>query len=174
MLPGTSKLAAIKVATPSSNLPVIQAIDGQEATKAQIDRFELHNNGYYLDYDETSKKGVVKLSWAQIKEPTVGGCTINITGNISTGDDGICLLGRGDLPQSIKVTTADRDGNALIITSVKQYLGNTVISSAPDSTLPQTEKTISFERSKKETYGLEIRFKYNEIEYSEMFTVKIQ
>ena len=174
MLPGTNKLAAIKVATPSSNLPVIQAIDNQEATKAQIDRFELHNNGYYLDYDETSKKGVVKLSWAQIKEPTVGGCTINITGNISTGDDGICLLGRGDLPQSIKVTAADRDGNALIITSVKQYLGNTVISSAPDSTLPQTEKTISFERSKKETYGLEIRFKYNEIEYSEMFTVKIQ
>lgn len=177
MLPGTSKLAAIKVvASPSSNLPVIEAIEGQEATLAHIKRFELHNPGYYLDYDAASKKGLVKLSWGQIQEPTFGGCTISFGegSNITSGDDDILILARGDNPQSITVKASDSAGTPLVIKSVKQYLGNSVISSAPDSTTEQTEKTISFQRSMKETYGLEIRFIYDGIEYGEMFTVKIQ
>ncbi len=174
MSTGTSKLAAIKVASPSSNLPVIQAIEGQEATSAQIARFELHNPGYYLGYDAATKKGIVKLSWGQIQEPTFGGCTIHITGNITSGDDDIWILARGENPQSITVTAKDSANNPLVIKSVKQYLGNSVISSTPESTVEQTQKTLSFERSIKETYGLEITFIYNEIEYSEMFTVKIQ
>ena len=178
---GTSKLAAIKVATASSsipitpNLPVIQAIDGQEATQAQINRFELHNPGYYLGYDAATKKGIAKLSWGQIQEPTFGGCTISFGegSNITSGDDDILILARGDNPQSITVKASDSAGTPLVIKCVKQYLGKTVISSTPESTTLKAQ-TISFQRSIKETYGLEITFIYNEIEYSEMFTVKIQ
>ncbi len=171
---GDSKLAAIKAASPSSNLTIIQsAVEGQTLTEAQVNRYELHNPGYYLAFDDTNAKGIAKLSSMQIKEPTFGGCTINIAGDKTTSSTGIISIGRdtttGEKPLVITVT--DPAGNALTVTNVKQYLGRTEIQSATGSAA--TERTISFKCSELETYGLEIRFKFNEIEYSTMLTVKI-
>lgn len=171
---GNDKLAAIKAASPSSNLTIIQAAEeGQTLTEAQINRYELHNPGYYLAYDETNSEGIIKLSSMQIKEPTFGGCTINIAGDKTTSSTGIISIGRdtdtGEKPLVITVT--DPAGNALTVTNVTQYLGKKDIQSATGSAA--TERTISFKCSELETYGLEIRFKFNEIEYSTMLTVKI-
>ena len=171
---GDSKLAAIKAASPSSNLTIIQsAVEGQTLTEAQVNRYELHNPGYYLAFDDTNAKGIAKLSSMQIKEPTFGGCTINIAGDKTTSSTGIISIGRdtstGEKPLVITVT--DPAGNALTVTNVKQYLGRTEIQSSSGSAA--TERTISFKCSELETYGLEIRFKFNEIEYSTMLTVKI-
>ncbi|MBO4857759.1 MAG: hypothetical protein J5527_04535 [Treponema sp.] len=170
----TSKLASIVVATPSPNLNVIQSATDDDITQAQVNRFELHNNGYYLAYDSTSKKGIVKLSSIQIIEPTFGGCTINIDGNMSSGDSDsdIYLLVRSNSAQNIKVTVKGPDGKLLKINSVKQYLGKSIVSSSTETL--ETEKEILFERSYEETYGLEVRFIYNNIEYSEMLTVKVK
>ena len=169
---GNSKLAAIELENPSYNLVVMEGAEGQDLTQEIVERFEIHNPGYYLAFDSQSKKGVVKLSSIKIEEPTFGGCSIEINGNISFGQNGIGLLGRADTDQEIRVTARDSDGNALNVTSVKQYLGATMISDATET--PETEKTIQFKRSELETYGLEIRFMYKQIEYGTMLTVKIQ
>ena len=171
---GLDKLAAIKVADPSPNRIVIEsAVTGQTVSQAQVERFELHNNGYYLDYDSTNAKGIVKLSSMQIKEPTFGGCTITITGDKTTNSLGVISIGRdtdtGE--KDLVITVSDPDENALTVTSVKQYLGTTEIQSAPGSAA--TTRTISFKCSVLETYTLEIRYKYKEIEYSALLTVKI-
>ena len=158
---GNEKLAAIKASTPSYNLPIIEPVQGQTLSAELLNRYELH-------------KGIVKLSSIQIIEPTLGGCSISLDGNITVGGDGsngIVNLAKGNDKQEITATVTDPDGNALIIESLKQYLGNTEISSSTGN--PAEEKVILFERSRYEVYGLEIRFKYNEIEYGIMLTVKI-
>ena len=161
----TSKLASIVVATPSPNLNVIQSATDDDITQAQVNRFELHNNGYYLAYDNTSKKGIVKLSSIQIIEPTFGGCTIHLTGEIP-------VVGQSTATNEITVTVTDPNNTALVITSVKQYLGNTLITSASTTQGTETQKIITLQRSENEVYGLEIRFLYNNIEYGEMLTIK--
>ena len=171
---GDDKFAAIKAASPSANLTIIQsAVEGQALTEEQIKRYELHNPGYYLAYDDTKAEGIAKLSSIQIIEPTFGGCTINIAGDKTTSSTGIISIGRdtstGEKP--LVITVNDPDENELTVTNVIQYLGKTRIQSAEGS--EATERTISFKCSELETYGLEIRFIYNEIEYSTMLTVKI-
>lgn len=169
---GDEKLAAIKVAVPSFNLPVIETADEtQEIIAEQIERYELHNPGYYLAYDSESKKGVIKLSAIQVQEPTFGGCTITLNIDPGLSENGVYVLGKNDSPLDITVKVKDKDNNELNITSVKQYLGMTEISAAAGAA--GTEKTISFIRDHYEIYSLEIRFIYNRIEYSTMLTVKI-
>ncbi len=157
---GTSKLASIKLDSPSPNLTVIRPADTeQEITSENIERFEIHNPGYYLAYNGTAKTGIVKLSSIQIKEPTFGGCTIHLTTDLTQPDS----------PYTI--TVKDRDNNDLVITSVKQYLGTTEISGVTaDGT--NTQKTITLQRYDNEIYGLEIRFLYKNIEYGEMLTIR--
>ena len=155
----TSKLASIVVATPSPSLTVIQSATDDDITLAQVNRFEIHNPGYYLAYDSTSKKGIVKLSSIQVIEPTFGGCTIHLTTDLT----------QPNAPYTITVT--DKNDSPLVITSVKQYLGNTWISSVTAEGT-ETQKTITLQRYANEVYGLEIRFLYNNIEYGEMLTIK--
>ena len=84
----------------------------------------------------------------------------------------IPVVGQSTATNEITVTVTDPNNTALVITSVKQYLGNTLITSASTTQGTETQKIITLQRSENEVYGLEIRFLYNNIEYGEMLTIK--
>ena len=71
-------IAKIKCDTPEENKILIESNNEAKLSAGIINRFRLQNPGYYLYFDNNTKKGIIKGSRLSIRLPKIGKCNARI------------------------------------------------------------------------------------------------
>ena len=71
-------IAKLKSENPEENKILVESNNEAELSQGVINRLRLQNPGYYLSYDDVSKKGIIKGSRLSIRLPRIGKCVAKI------------------------------------------------------------------------------------------------